>query len=130
MSSSRATNPTLDLLRNQAFPELAAALRSRSATILERWQAAVRELLPTAEELTLAQLRNSIPLVIDQIIEALEADEPDPTDRLLEISKPHGETALPPGIQRQRGLGDRIPRASPHHARAGARANGSRPDDR
>jgi signal transduction histidine kinase len=91
-TSSRSANPPLDVLRNQAFPELAVALRSRSTRILERWEASVRDVLPAAEELTLAQLRNSVPLVIDQMIEALEVDEPEPTDRLMEISKPHGET--------------------------------------
>jgi signal transduction histidine kinase len=85
-------NPPLDVLRNQPFPELAAALRVRSPRILERWESAVRDLLPSAEELTLGQLRNSLPLIIDQMIEALEAAEPGPTDRLMEVSQPHGET--------------------------------------
>jgi signal transduction histidine kinase len=91
MTPPPSPNPSLDVLKNQAFPELAGALRSRSREILERWEHAVRDLLPSAEELTLAQLRNNIPLIIDQMIEALEADDPAPTDRLLEISEPHGE---------------------------------------
>jgi signal transduction histidine kinase len=91
MTPPPSPNPSLDVLKNQAFPELATALRSRSREILERWEHAVRDLLPSAEELTLAQLRNNIPLIIDQMIEALEADDPAPTDRLLEISEPHGE---------------------------------------
>jgi signal transduction histidine kinase len=91
MTPPPSPNPSLDVLKNQAFPELAGALRARSREILERWEHAVRDLLPHAEELTLAQLRNNIPLIIDQMIEALEADDPAPTDRLLEISEPHGE---------------------------------------
>ncbi len=85
------TNPSLDVLKNQSFPEVSAALRSRSAVVMERWQKSVREVLPSAEELTLAQLRDHVPLLVDQIIEALEAEEAGPTDRLTEVSKPHGE---------------------------------------
>src|SRR5207253_1423228 len=88
---NRMTNPSLDVLRNQSFPEVAAALRARSALVVDLWQQAVREVLPAAEELTLAQVRDHVPLLVDQIIEALEADDPGPTDRLIEISKPHGE---------------------------------------
>src|SRR5260221_2462643 len=86
------TNPSLDVLKNQSFPEVAAALRARSATVMERWQKAVLNVLPAAEELTLAQLRDHVPILVDQIIEALEAEDAGPIDRLIEGSKPHGET--------------------------------------
>src|SRR5207302_1678139 len=75
----------------RSFPDVAAALRARSEAVINRWQQSVREVLPAAEELTLAQVRDHVPLLVEQIIEALESDEPGPTDRLIEISKPHGE---------------------------------------
>ena len=73
------------------FPEASKALRARFARVLERWQAAVRESLPAAEELTLTQLRDHVPLILEQIIEALETNQPGSAERLDEISKPHGD---------------------------------------
>lgn len=84
-------DPPMDGLKNKVFAEASAALRARSAHIVDRWQKVVREILPTAEELTWAQLRDHVPLIVDQIIEALESVQSGPTERIAEISKPHGE---------------------------------------
>ncbi len=84
-------NPPLDLLEHRSFKDLAAALRRRLGEILTRWQAIVRETLPGAEELTLAQLRDDLPGILAQLADVLEADEPAPTQELLERARPHGE---------------------------------------
>ncbi len=85
-------NPPLDLLENRPFKELAAALRRRIVKSLARWQDAVRHALPCAEELTLSQLRDDLPSVLEQMATVLESDSPAPTQELLECSQPHGET--------------------------------------
>ena len=76
---------------NRSFPEVAKALRNCSARVVDRWQAAVKQILPAAEHLTLAQLRDHIPLIVDQIIEILESDQPDSEARMEQIAKPHGD---------------------------------------
>jgi len=52
---------SLDGMTRRSFPELAAALRARAGRILERWEGAVRHTLPTADELTFTQLRDTFP---------------------------------------------------------------------
>src|SRR5947209_19173655 len=91
MNSPRETNPPLDGLKGRSFPEVAAALRMRSARIMERWQQSVLEALPAAEELTLKQLRDHIPYIVDQLIESLQLEQPEPMEQLSEMARPHGE---------------------------------------
>ena len=82
--------PTKDVLALRALPEVAAALRSRSAGILERWTAAVEQYLPDADPLTLKQVRNSIPNVLEKMAQALESDRPEATMVLEEVGTAHG----------------------------------------
>src|SRR5690349_20992141 len=42
----------LQFFQAKSFPELAAAVRARAAVTLTRWETAVKEILPTADELT------------------------------------------------------------------------------
>jgi len=83
-------NPTTDLLEHRSFPDLAAALRERSGAIIERWEQAVRRLLPGVDELTFAQVRDHIPQVLSQMAEALAADRPDAAEELRARSRSHG----------------------------------------
>jgi signal transduction histidine kinase len=83
-------NPPLDILKYRPFPELAGALRIRAEKILQRWSAAVRQILPAAEELTFTQLRDHLPHVLGQMAEALEADQAAATYELMDASQPHG----------------------------------------
>jgi hypothetical protein len=55
---------TLDLLAHHPFPHLAAAVRARADFIVPEWEIAVRSTLPAADELTLQQLRNSLPSIL------------------------------------------------------------------
>lgn len=66
-------------------------MRAGSERIMARWLRAVRNILPAAEHLTLMQLRDHVPLMVEQIAAALASDRPAPTERLAEGSKPHGE---------------------------------------
>ncbi|SDA20556.1 histidine kinase [Nitrosospira sp. Nsp18] len=83
---------TLDLLTYHAFPRLASALRSRSDVIIQKWETAVRAMLPAADELTLLQLRNSLPAILQEIIDVFESNKPHETRELIEGSKSHGST--------------------------------------
>ncbi|MEO7320102.1 MAG: HAMP domain-containing sensor histidine kinase [Nitrosospira sp.] len=83
---------TLDLLAYHAFPLLASALSLRKDVILQEWEAAVVHTLPAADALTLQNLRNSVPLILQEIIEAFSSDRPFTTRELMEGSKMHGES--------------------------------------
>ena len=83
-------DPPLDGLQNRSFPEAARAMRAGSERIMARWLRAVQNILPAAEHLTLTQLRDHVPLMVEQIAAALASDRPAPTERLAEGSKPHG----------------------------------------
>ena len=84
--------PLLDVLMRRAYPELAAALRARIPRIVERWAGLVRQSLPRADELTFAQLRDDLPIVLEQDARALEADRAGPTEKLIAMTPKHGET--------------------------------------
>jgi signal transduction histidine kinase len=83
---------TLDLLAHHPFPQLAAALRARLEFIIPEWEIAVRSTLPAADELTLQQLRNSLPSILQEIAAALASGKPQATLELIEGSKSHGTT--------------------------------------
>jgi signal transduction histidine kinase len=83
---------TLDLLTYHAFPDLAAALRERSDVIIQAWENAVRQTLPAADELTLQQLRNSLPSVLEEMAGAFASTKPRDIRELIEGSKSHGTT--------------------------------------
>jgi signal transduction histidine kinase len=74
------------------MPEVATALRATEDSILEQWRAKVIETLPAADELTMQQLEDHLPLLVDKIASALEASEPQPTNELVAVSPVHGET--------------------------------------
>lgn len=83
-------NPSINLLKYRSFPDLAAALRSRIDNILERLQAAVKEALPSADELTFVELRDHLPETLEQLARALEATTAAPTRLFLTDFKEHG----------------------------------------
>ena len=84
--------PPLDLLTQRSFPEAAAAVRAGTGRVLERWQQAVLQTLPTADELTLAQLRDNLPKFLEQMAEALGVAEVRPAESIIASSIEHGGT--------------------------------------
>lgn len=83
---------TLDLLAYHTFPLLASAVNSRKDAILEEWETAVAHTLPAADALTLRNLRDSVPLILQEIVDALASDKPTATRVLIEGSTMHGES--------------------------------------
>lgn len=84
--------PSLDVLKHRAMPELASALRQAEDEILRQWREKVLEILPAADELTMQQLEDHLPLLIDKLAAALESSESQPTNDLVSVSPIHGET--------------------------------------
>jgi signal transduction histidine kinase len=80
----------LDDLQGQSLPHVAAALRTASDDIVDRWRTRVRELLPAADELTMRQLKDSVPQILEKIAAALEAADPAPTEELISVAPGHG----------------------------------------
>ena len=87
-------DPTLDLLAYHAFPHLAEALQLRTDIIIHAWEIAVRHTLPAADELTLQRLRNSLPLILQEVVDAFASDKPRITQDLIEGSKTRLPNAL------------------------------------
>jgi signal transduction histidine kinase len=85
-----AGDPTVDLLATRPFPKMAAALTARKGRVLRRWENAVRKLLPQADDLTLSQLRDHLPQILDQTVDALAANHASPLNELVEMTKSHG----------------------------------------
>jgi signal transduction histidine kinase len=86
------TQPPLDVLTRRSYPELAGAVRARSAQILERWVTAVRQALPTADELTFAQVRDNLPTLLNELADALALTETTPAESIAATSNEHGGT--------------------------------------
>jgi signal transduction histidine kinase len=85
-------HPSTELLTGRAYPEAAAALRVAIDTIIRRWEQIVRQSLPSADQLTLTQVRDDMPKVLEQVAKALESDAPYATRKLAQVTPLHGET--------------------------------------
>lgn len=76
-----------DILEMHTFPDLAAAIRARRKRIVDRWEKLVRETLPRADSLPVAQLRNHLPQILEQIATALKTE---PQYKLIDTTQTHG----------------------------------------
>ena len=83
---------TLDLLTYHAFPHLAAALRAAFGRHHPDMGNRGAQTLPAADELTLQQLRNSLPSVLEEMADAFASNKPRDIRELIEGSKSHGTT--------------------------------------
>jgi signal transduction histidine kinase len=83
-------NPTMDLVKYSPFPDLAVALRARVDSVLARWGDIVRQKLPGADELTLAQLRDHMPAILETMAKALESVDGQAISELRQLSESHG----------------------------------------
>jgi signal transduction histidine kinase len=82
---------TLDLLKYAPFPHVAAAVRARIEPVMARWQNVVREKLPTADTLTMEQLRDELPIMLEALAKTLETMDGDHLQAMEAVSEGHGE---------------------------------------
>jgi signal transduction histidine kinase len=90
MADASKNNPVSDVLEHGSFAALAKVLRERSGTIVEKWEDLVRETLPRADALTLAQVRDEIPRTLSMLADALESTRPGQAHDLNVQSGAHG----------------------------------------
>lgn len=90
LSSGQEASPVSDLLETRSFAPLAGALRERAERIVARWEALVREVLPAADDLPLAQVRDEIPATLARLADALESGVPEQTRLLARQTNAHG----------------------------------------
>jgi signal transduction histidine kinase len=81
---------TLDLLKYSTFPALADAIDARIEQMLTRWYALVREKLPSADQLTVDQMRDELPVILKELAKTIEADDGSHYTRLEQASEGHG----------------------------------------
>jgi signal transduction histidine kinase len=79
----------LHFFHARSFPELSGAVRTTAPQVLERWEKVIKELLPSADELTRTQLRDSLPDTLENLARGLETSNFTPK-ALLADSKEHG----------------------------------------
>jgi signal transduction histidine kinase len=86
--------------KGRPFPEIAAALRASLPRIMARWESAMRESLPAAGDPALAQLRDQLPGIVDEIADEIAdalAEAPTaPAARRDENSKPPADDRFQP----------------------------------
>jgi signal transduction histidine kinase len=85
-------DPLAEIVRRERHPEVAAALRVRASAIDARFLTLVRHVLPKADELTLRQLRNSLPELLEEMADALESTDRQPLQDMIAVSPEHGRT--------------------------------------
>lgn len=90
LEGASVENPTVTLMMRQSFPELAEALRSQSPQIMERFRELVKTVLPSADELTLAEVLDHLPRVLEDLAIALVAKAGALQSSFVVDSRQHG----------------------------------------
>jgi signal transduction histidine kinase len=93
------TSPAIDFLSTHAFPDLATAVRAVISSTAATWERAVRESLPTADGLTMEQLRDDLPKVLNRVADALESNQRYATNSLVDIAPQHGAVRYDQGFK-------------------------------
>jgi signal transduction histidine kinase len=83
-------HPLANQLKHKAFPALANALRKRAIAIADSWMEVVRQVIPRMDCLTVTEMRDSIPEVLEAIAAALESDHLEDIADLLKQASKHG----------------------------------------
>jgi signal transduction histidine kinase len=89
----------MDLLTGRSFPELAAAVKAVAAHTAVEWDRMVRDALPTADGLTMGQLRDDLPDLLQRVADALESNQRYETDRLSAMAPTHGAVRYDQGFK-------------------------------
>jgi signal transduction histidine kinase len=83
-------DPDFDRLMLGRFPELADALERREESIVRRWEEHLVKLIPHAEKMTLQQVRDDVPPMLEWISASLRSGAAAPLEYLQRHSATHG----------------------------------------
>lgn len=75
---------------HRPFPEVAAAIRSQTARIVDEWRGRTLDSMPELAELTVKEFRDDIAHILSTMADALESNEPPDLTRLLRAAPAHG----------------------------------------
>ncbi len=85
-------NPLVAQLTHLPFPELADNLRSRVDAITVAWDKAVRRAMPQMQHLTFDELKDSTPVILMAIADALASDDADQIRELVRRAPAQGQS--------------------------------------
>jgi signal transduction histidine kinase len=77
-------------LTAKAFPELAKSLHSKIDVILLRWRKRTLESLPNLDRLSVEEFENSLAIILRNIANAMESDDPMKVADLIKHAPEHG----------------------------------------
>jgi signal transduction histidine kinase len=83
-------NPLVAMMMRQSFPDLASAVRSRAPRIMEHFKDLVKQSLPSADELTLTELADHLPEVLEDLAVALATTGGTLQSAFVRDSRQHG----------------------------------------
>ena len=83
-------DPTAGPLADQAFPDVAAALRSATKAILLAWEGQVRRHVPPAQAVAFAEVLDHLPDILGSMADALASGDAAEVNRLMERSPEQG----------------------------------------
>jgi signal transduction histidine kinase len=81
----------MDLLKYKSFPEIGAAVRAVSVSVVEAWLVNARQTVPSAGGLSEDELRDHLGNILLGIATTLESDQPMTLSDLIERSAQHGD---------------------------------------
>jgi signal transduction histidine kinase len=83
-------SPSFNLLTSRAYPDVAAALRARLERAVRRYETIVRQTVRKADELTINQLRDDLPRIIEHLAETMATAGERSTHEFFDATAKHG----------------------------------------
>ena len=111
-SRTMSESPAFNLLTSHAYPEVAAALAARrEAAVRALYETIVRKTVPKADDLTINQLRDDLPRIIDYLADMMATAAQRGAREFFEATAKHGLVRYYQNFDPQRDA-DRIQPAS------------------
>ncbi len=92
-------SPLMEILASRAFPVLADAVQAVWDKAMVAWEDLVCKSLPSADKLTLDQLRDDLPQVLIQVGAALRSDRRYAAEALCDVAPVHGTVRFEQGFK-------------------------------
>lgn len=92
-------SPLMEILASRAFPALADAVQAVWDKAMVAWEDLVCKSLPSADKLTLDQLRDDLPQVLIQVGTALRSDRRYAAEALCDVAPVHGTVRFEQGFK-------------------------------